>query len=292
MPVPTPTADILFEAVWNWSGAGVIRINRERIERFGSVLREVRRVRSAVRRDGRRRPVPEGTVPVVIATWNVHSCVGLDARFAPERTAAVINELRVDAIGLQEIGWHHRGEAGLDQFAYLAEATGMRVLAAPTKHNDHAHYGNALLTKLPVREFRPLDLSSRFREPRGGLEAVLEAAGRPLRVIIAHLGLDPWERAAQIETIVGVLEEKPDLPTVFMGDLNEWTWSNPRLRRLGSAFEDEVAPRSFNAHMPTLRLDRVYVAGGAKLPICEAVRTKLTRHASDHLPVRFTVAVP
>lgn len=268
----------------------VIRINRERLERLAAILRIGRAGNS--KRDGRDAPVPDGMVPMTVATWNIHSCVGGDARFSPDRIAAVIRGLDVDAIGLQEIGWHHRGETGLDQFAFLAKETGMTVHAAPTKHNNRAHYGNALLTRLPVRSFRPIDLSLRRREPRGGLEAVVDVAGRPVRLIVAHLGLDPWERAQQIETIVGIVEEQPNLPTVFMGDLNEWMRTSPRLDRLAQTFDDWVAPRSFNARLPTLRLDRLYVRGGLKLPGCTVVRTPLTRHASDHLPVRIVVAVP
>lgn len=269
----------------------MIRISRARLVSLATVLGTARAVAEAAPREHRDTPVPKGMTPVTIATWNIHSCVGGDARFSPDRIAHVIRDLDADVVGVQEIGWHHRGETGLDQFAHLAAATGMRVLSAPTKHNDHAHYGNALLTRLPVLSFEPIDLSLRFREPRGGLSAVLDLAGRELRVIVAHLGLDPWERGQQVEKIIAQVERAPTLPTVFMGDLNEWTARSPRLDRLAQAFEDWVAPRSFNARLPTLRLDRVYVRG-LKLPKSAVVRTTLTRHASDHLPVRVVAALP
>ena len=270
----------------------MIRINRRRIGQLASFLQTARAGGFALRREGRNQPLPAGAMPLALATWNVHSCVGLDARFSPDRIANVIRDLQIDVIGMQEVGWHHRGETGLDQFAFLARETGMTVCAAPTKHNDHAHFGNGLLTRLPVLSFRPIDLTLRFREPRGGLEAVLDLNGRPVRMIVAHLGLDPWERAQQIEQIIGIVEEQPDLPTAFMGDLNEWTSKSPRQERLAECFGDWVAPRSFNARMPTLRLDRIYVRGGLTIPVSEVVRTNLTRHASDHLPVRVVLAVP
>ena len=77
-----------------------------------------------------------------------------------------------------------------------------------------------------------------------------------------------------------------------MGDLNEWAPNSPRLRKLAEAFPDWASPRSFHARMPTLRLDRIYVNNGLTIPSYEVVRTVLTRRASDHLPVRATVAVP
>ena len=132
----------------------------------------------------------------------------------------------------------------------------------------------------------------RSREPRGGIDVVVEVEGRPVRVIAAHLGLDPWERASQIARIIALLDQQPELPSLFMGDLNEWTPTSPRLRRLAESFEDWASPRSFHARMPTLRLDRMYVRGGLKIPAFEVIRTPATRRASDHLPVRAVVAVP
>lgn len=241
--------------------------------------------------DVRSGSVPDGSAAFSIATWNIHSCVGIDARFAPERIATAIRGLDVDVIGLQEVGWHHRGEAGIDQFAFLEQSTAYKAIPGPTKHSRDAHYGNALLTRLPVQEVRTLDLSLPMREPRGGIAAVLEAAGRKVRVLVAHLGLDPWERNAQVTRVLEEAALYPDMPTIFMGDLNEWRTNAPRLRRLDERFRDCAAPRSFHARLPTLRLDRIFVSGDLHLVNFEVVRNALTRRASDHLPVRATVAL-
>lgn len=271
----------------------MIRFSRDRVRDIGALLRAARTEAAADRRPDRREgTVPAGMAGLTVATWNIHSSVGLDARFSPQRIAEVIRALDVDLIGLQEVGWHHRGEAGLDQFAYLAEATGLAVHAAPTKHSERAHYGNAVLTRLPVLSMQPLDLSLPRREPRGALAITVEIAGRPVRAVVAHLGLDPWERTAQIARITALVEEQPELPTLFMGDLNEWTRNSPRLRHLAACFDDCASPRSFHAQMPTLRLDRIYVRGGLRLVGFEVCRTLLTQRASDHLPVRAVVAVP
>ena len=262
------------------------------MERVAAALRAARARRREREFDGRTGTVPEGMASLRIATWNIHSCVGLDARFAPDRIAEVIKELDVDLIGLQEVGWHHRGETGLDQFEFLEKATGLKAHAGPTKHNERAHYGNAILTHLPVHSCDTFDLSVGRREPRGAIDAVVEVEGRAVRVIVAHFGLDQWERAKQVARIMTRVGERPDLPTLFMGDLNEWVPNSARLKRLAQGFEDWANPRSFHARMPTLRLDRIYATGGLTIPAYEVVRTVLTRRASDHLPVRATVAVP
>ncbi len=235
-------------------------------------------------------PAP-GVASFRIATYNVHSCVGVDAKFSPARIAEVIRDMACDVVGLQEVGWHHRGEIGLDQFAFISRAAGLKAYPGPTKHNDRAHYGNALLTNLPVLEMRTLDLSLPMREPRGAIDADLRVGDKVVRVIVAHLGLDPWERNAQITRVLHAIDRSEWRPTVFLGDLNEWHGRSPRLKRLGEAFADCAAPRSFHVRLPALRLDRIYVSRGLDLASYDVVRTKLTRRASDHLPVRATVCV-
>jgi endonuclease/exonuclease/phosphatase family metal-dependent hydrolase len=78
-------------------------------------------------------------------------------------------------------------------------------------------------------------------------------------------------------------------PVVFLGDLNEWRPESPRLKHLRTRLPQFGAPRSFHARFPTLRLDRIFLGGPRAFRHVEAVRTKLTRHASDHLPVRALV---
>ncbi|HYC01699.1 MAG TPA: endonuclease/exonuclease/phosphatase family protein [Azospirillaceae bacterium] len=248
-------------------------------------------LRGPDRGDSRQGDVPPGWTRLRVATWNIHSCVGIDARFAPERIASVIRALDVDAIGLQEVGWHHRGEIGIDQFAFLAEATGLTVLPSPTKHTRAAHYGNCILTRLPVLERTPIDLSLPRREPRGALSVLLEVGGTPVRLVAAHFGLDPWERNAQVTRILEHLAQRPG-PALFMGDLNEWRPNSARLKRLWQRFPDCASPRSFHARLPTLRLDRIFVSEGLELAGFEVVRNAVTRRASDHLPVKALVGVP
>lgn len=228
---------------------------------------------------------------VNVVTWNVHSCVGIDARFTPDRTAAVLSEFAADIIGLQEVGWHHRGETGFDQFAYLGAAMGMTVLAAPTKDGPHGHFGNALLTRFPVLSWTPFDLTLRGKEPRSGVDATLNVHGRELRVMVVHLGLTPWERARQINDLTARCDGRPNVPTLLMGDFNEWATRAGRLTRLERRFTDFGCPPSFPVSLPALRLDRFYVTLGLHLLSFEAVRRKPGFRASDHLPVSARIAM-
>ena len=59
---------------------------------------------------------------LIVATYNIHSCVGVDRRYAPDRVATVLRELGADIIGLQEIDARRRRSGELDQRGYLARS--------------------------------------------------------------------------------------------------------------------------------------------------------------------------
>lgn len=194
----------------------------------------------------------------------------------------MIRELDADIVALQEVESHH---GDLEVLELLAEHTGMRPLAGPTMLRPVGHFGNALLTRVPVLELRRLDLSVSAREPRGALDATLDVRGRPLRVIATHLGLRPAERRRQIQVLLSALD--PGIPgeTVLMGDLNEWfMWGRP-LRRLHAHFGETPAPRTFPAHRPLFALDRIWVKPLRCLRRIAVHDSPLAREASDHLPL-------
>ena len=220
-------------------------------------------------------------------SYNVHSCVGTDGRLAPERVLAVLDELRADIIGLQEVG-SRSGGTGIDQFAHLAQATGMAAVEGPIPSGHRSgRYGNALLSRLPLLETRLLDLSQAGREPRGAIVARLDlGGGRRLRVVNSHLGLRAAERSRQVGRLLEVLDETDDGgPTVFLGDFNEWVPYSWRLRRIRQRFGRAPRPVTFPSTLPVLALDRIWFSPGLTVTRLAAHRSKLARRASDHLPV-------
>ncbi|MGB8436252.1 MAG: endonuclease/exonuclease/phosphatase family protein, partial [Burkholderiales bacterium] len=135
-----------------------------------------------------------------------------------------------------------------------------------------------------------VDLSVPGREPRGALDLMLEAPRGALRVIATHLGLAPAERRHQIRRILAMLAPVRPEPVVLMGDLNEWfLWGRP-LRWLRAHFGRAPAPATFPARRPVLALDRIWVEPRDLRTGLAVHSTALARSASDHLPVRVTVA--
>lgn len=230
--------------------------------------------------------VSSGVERIVVATYNVHRCVGLDGRHDPDRTAAVIREMQVDAIALQEVDSRAGVEGGVDQFEFLARATGMQPIAGPTLRDHRGHYGNAVLTRLPILEMRRIDLSVPGREPRGALGVELDARGQKLRLIATHLGLRWKERRKQVSQLVDLIGPMSRGPLVFLGDTNECIpighSLGPLLRLLGRA----PRRRTFPAVRPLLPLDRIWCRFLDALQGVRAHASELARTASDHLPLR------
>lgn len=223
---------------------------------------------------------------VRLATYNIHGGVGGDGHFVPRRIADVLAELQADVIALQEV---ESRRTGFDMLEFLAQATGLHPIAGPTLLDAQGDYGNGLLTRHPPLAVRRLDLSWPRREPRGAIDAELRVHDAALRVVATHLGLRPAERRAQVRALLAAFEQDPVMPTVLMGDLNEWLLAGRPLRWLHRHFEKAPAPASFPSRWPIFALDRVWSKPRTLLQQVAIHATPLARIASDHLPVVATL---
>jgi len=227
-----------------------------------------------------------------ICSWNVHECVGTDGRRDAARVAGVLREIDADVVVLQEV--HADAERGgeFDQATYLAESTALHGVAGPTLERRGGRYGNLLLTRLRVEHVKRHDISVPGREPRGAIDAVLEAAAGPLRVVATHLGLGRFERSWQaqrlLETVGDPKESSRTL--VVVGDWNEWVPWGRALRLARLRFGPHPAPATFPSWRPVLALDRVFVSPRGALVDVRIHRGPEARRASDHLPLVATLA--
>lgn len=235
---------------------------------------------------------PEGCITA--ASYNVHKCVGMDKRFDPNRIISVIAELNADVLALQEADRRFGQRIGLLDAAALEKRTGLTVLPVADTPGGHGWHGNALLVREGrLLRLRRIDLPG--AEPRGALVAELKLPAGRIRVIAAHLGLMRRHRAMQAATLLEVIAEgdrraHTPMPTLLMGDLNEWRPGVPSslvaLERIFGSLAGG-AP-SFPSRLPFLALDRILGTQGIVSAV-EAHSTPLARLASDHLPLKARV---
>jgi len=233
--------------------------------------------------------VSSGAERVVVATYNVHRCVGSDRRHDPDRIAAVVREVQADAIALQEVDSRAGVDHGVDQFEFLGRATGMQPIAGPTLRDHRGHYGNAILTRLPILGMQRADLSVPGREPRGALGVELEARGHKLTLLATHLGLRWRERRKQVALLLDLVSRMSRGPLVLLGDMNEWMPIAHALNPLVRLFGPAPGIRTFPASRPVLPLDRIWCRPRSALVELRAHTSKLARRASDHLPLRAEI---
>lgn len=233
---------------------------------------------------------PGGHSEIVVASYNVHKCVGLDRRFDPDRTMQVISEINADVIALQEADQRFGDRAGLLDLDAVERETGLVPVPLAGRRKSHGWHGNVVLyRKGSVALAKQLVLPG--AEPRGAVIVDLDLDAGPLRVIAAHFGLLRHSRKLQAGTLLTAAELHSEKPTVLVGDLNEWRLGKrSSLRSLEPAFgpAHAIVP-SFPSRFPVLALDRVMVRPHNLLADVQAHDTALARIASDHLPIRAVI---
>lgn len=233
-----------------------------------------------------------------VATYNVHGCVGMDRQRSETRIAAVIAELAVDVIGLQELDLNRARSAKVDQAGAIAAELGWYHHFHAAMQLGEEHYGNAILSRFPLRARRMVCLPGIApffcRETRAaiGMEVMMEFGA--VHLINTHLGLGRRERLLQAELLTSADWLQPNaggLPLVLLGDLNSLPGSRPH-RTLSCHLRDvrRLLPparpfRTFPTSLPALAVDHIFVNAALEPVSLNVHRTPLARMASDHFPL-------
>jgi len=223
-----------------------------------------------------------------IATYNVHRWSGVTGgrSWKPDLAKGVIAGLNVDVFALQEV---LRPDDYDDPLKQIAEELHLHYAFAPTRPHRMGVLGNAILSRWPMNEVRPIDLSFGRLEPRAAVAAQFEGNGHDVAVVATHLAIVDRIRSRQVRTLL----EHPDLQgsVVLLGDMNAWRRC-PATRELEREFlemhHNRNWPPSFPATRPVLSLDRIY-ARNARVQDLHALTTSAAQQGSDHLPVTATI---
>ena len=230
---------------------------------------------------------------IKLLTYNVHSCIGNDRKLDPGRIASVIAEAEADIVALQEVDVLRRRTGGVDQAHAIASLLKMQAHFHPALSIAEEQYGDAIITALPTGAIKAGALPS-IGEARGALSVEILVGDRKLLVVNTHLGLRGRERIAQMTTLLksGWLRGPSDepVPSILCGDFNAIP-SSATYRLAARSLADaqlvgSAAPRAtFPSRYPLMRLDHIFVTEDLVVQRATVLQTRLTRVASDHLPL-------
>jgi endonuclease/exonuclease/phosphatase family metal-dependent hydrolase len=249
--------------------------------------------------------------PITVASYNMRKAIGTDRRRNPKRVLQVLEEIDADVVALQEADKRvgTRGAAvphGLIDDHGFYRAVDFRVthrklldgfvdlipdhpLVAPLKRLDFRNlgwHGNAILVKsdVDILDYEAIELP--MIEPRGAVMAELSVRGTELRVIGMHLDLSGLRRRQQVLKILGHIEQRHSvMPTIVMGDTNEWRLRGKSLAGFDERFEIAKCGPSFHSRKPMAELDRIIVDREFSILEAGVHCSEAAQKASDHLPI-------
>ncbi|HTC65719.1 MAG TPA: endonuclease/exonuclease/phosphatase family protein [Candidatus Acidoferrum sp.] len=224
---------------------------------------------------------PSQTAQLTVTSYNIHSCEGLDLRVRCDRIAAILSRTHADVIALQEV------RAGQEE--EIARILGFHVLFARADHVGGYEFGNAILSRFPIRRSDVYPLGVPHHEQRVCLHAEIAWPGdaSAIHVFSVHLGQNEMERRQQAERLASnsILENPSfhNAPRVLLGDFNEKS-RNGIVNQTLASFQCATG-RSWTAFSPILYLDRVYISSDLKFHDFHIDRSGSALIASDHAPI-------
>lgn len=225
-------------------------------------------------------------------SYNTHSCRGQDGRVDIDRVVRVVREFRPDLLLLQEVDVQ-AANGGVDQARVIASELSMVSHFTCAFSRDSGPYGIAMLASNRLSMEREGCLPRGRDEVRAAQWARLLVDDVEIDVLHTHLSVRTRERQLQLELLLGEDWLKSRLlhpHLIVCGDLNAMPYTRvyrTLARVLGDA--QRACPGrnlpTWPAWAPFARIDHVFVGRGFQVQRCQVPWTRLTRIASDHLPL-------
>ncbi len=240
-----------------------------------------------------------------VMTYNIHKCIGgVDRLYRPERICRAIAPLHPDCVLLQEVDEGAERSLGHRQVDLLGAMLNLqhRIYFPNVKVRGGGHYGNAILSRFPIRAARNIDVTVPSTKRRSVLHAEirvrLPGGGGPSRTVHLynlHLGLSQSQRELQLSRFLSshpFASSHPRTPVILAGDFNDVWGTLGEKWLLPEGFHGPTKPlRTFPAWAPIRALDAIYVRGDVELQKVQRSPLSGARWASDHLPLIAEVTV-
>ncbi|MFM7131210.1 MAG: endonuclease/exonuclease/phosphatase family protein, partial [bacterium] len=222
-----------------------------------------------------------------VLSYNIYHGEGMDGKFNYERTAAIIKAADPDFVALQEVDKKTMRASGVDQPAELARLTGMHGIFGKQIDYSGGDYGQAILSKYPVKDSNIHWLPGiPERERRIAFEVTVERAGREMKFVTTHLhhqnNTFREQQAAELNRIYA----DSKVPVILAGDLNAMPESQPIaiFKKAWGFGNTDTSLLTYPADKPVRQIDYVLFR---PMGLYRVTQQKVLDEpvASDHRPV-------
>ncbi len=229
-------------------------------------------------------------VTLRVMSYNLHHGEGLDGKLDLERIAKVILDAKADVVGLQEVDRGVERTQKRDLPAELAKLTGLTVQFDKNIPHQGGEYGNAVLTRFPIKRAKNTHLKSFANgEQRGVQQLVLDVHGHEVLFMNTHLDArrDPVEREHSATELRAIVAAAGAMPVILVGDFNAAPTA-PSIAAVREFLTDSWTAMSHEpgftipVKKPSKRIDYVWIT---RTSINPAKMDVLYSEASDHLPI-------
>ena len=225
-----------------------------------------------------------------VLTYNIHHGEGIDRKIDLERIAELIKREKADIVALQEVDRGVERTARRDFPAELARLTGMAVYFDRNIFYQGGDYGNAVLTRFPIKQQKNTHYKMlRDGEQRGVQQMVLSVNGKDLLFMNTHIDYrrDDSERLINADELKEIVAAAGIMPVILCGDFNDSPGSPMHLKIknfLSDAWELVGVGSGFTipTENPHNRIDYIWITENTIEPLRIEVLQSI---ASDHLPV-------
>jgi endonuclease/exonuclease/phosphatase family metal-dependent hydrolase len=234
------------------------------------------------------------TQRLTVMTYNIHHGEGSDKKLDLPRIANVITSAKADLVALQEVDLGTERTDRVAQAEELAKLTGMHFVYGPAMDYQGGNYGDAVLSRFPIRSWRFVMLpweQGNQREPRVAVvTTVVLPHDRKLIFVSTHFDHthEPSDRYVQAKALNGALEERMGRSpaAILAGDFNCES-SSPPMQELMSQWtliSDADPTLTCPSDLPKEKIDHILVRPSERWNVVE-VKVIDDEVASDHRPV-------
>lgn len=226
-----------------------------------------------------------------VASYNIRKSVGLDRKRRPGRIVEILNEINADVVALQEVDRRTGLRETTIPREMIERETDLKVIEIATRPDSIGWHGNAILVRKDAEVMVERRHDIPVLEPRGAISTDIFVHGEHLRIVGMHLALLRNYRRQQIRAVTEQVQRlNAQIPTLIMGDLNEWR-PGGSLEEFGDEYAIATPGPSYHSSRPVASLDRIILRSDLDLLKGAVHRSELSRVASDHLPIWADIKV-